>query len=147
MPKTENGPVVCELIAASPAWARLEDQIKWHDTKSQQCKRSHARWDAVQSLLIVFRASFNKVLQWLSNTKSKQLDLWLKYRTLTETLEREKRFFLSAIGPYQNMHVSDRICELAIRVEGILEDNHDKWFDSVRHFNQKTNLAQNDDEE
>ena len=58
--------------------------------------------------------------------------LWVTYRSTAERLKHEKYLFLSAAGPYRDMQESDRLVQLAERVEEHVSTEHANWFNETR---------------
>ncbi len=123
----------------SPAWARLEDQIAWYDSKSQY----NQRWfKALKVLQIVVAAAIPVAVgEWSSGVVGaagalivvleglQQLQqyqqLWTTYRSTAERLKHEKYLFLAQAGPYAGAERPEAM--LAERVEGLVSQEHAAW--------------------
>lgn len=147
---TDNSIQPCEPIAPKevinhPAWQRLLDQCNWYDTKSIKCQRRYKTIKMIQILLSVSIPVFSlldaALAKWLTASSGATIaflegllhmnqyaTLWITYRSTAEQLKHEKFLFLSHAGPYRNMQDSERLMELAERVEEHVSSEHANWF-------------------
>lgn len=136
-----------------PTWARLEDQISWHEHKSIDAQRAYRR---IKTAEIVFAASIPFLAGFQDNlgallepgqvllpailiavlgiavvilegfTHINQYHRsWLAHRTTCEALKQEKFLFLAGAGPYAE--VDDKLLHLAERVESLLSQDRGRW--------------------
>ena len=128
-----------EAAASDPTWARLEDQLRWYDTKSQSCQRVFKRTKLLQLVIgaavpvlalievhagitasfaavVVVLEGSQQLYQWQSN--------WILYRSTAEALKHEKFLFIAGAGPYGG---DNRGVVLAERTEGLVSQEHAKW--------------------
>lgn len=128
------------MRAASPTWARLQDQIGWYDRKSSECQSWFKRlkicqivtaaaipvmaaasvptaWIGGAGALIVVLEGLQQLQQYQQN--------WAAYRATCERLKHERFLFLAQAGPYAA--AGDREALLAERVEGLVSQEHAAW--------------------
>jgi len=124
---------------------RLDDQIAWHDAKSQQNQKSYKR-------LRAFELTAASAIPLLSGAlKSDELgylwvgalgasiaicsgvlalfkfhELWIEYRSVAETLRRHRFLFVTKARPY---HEADAFTTLVEAVEGVLAKQSASWSD------------------
>jgi hypothetical protein len=126
--------------SASPAWARLEDQLAWYDTKSQYNQRWFkalkicqivtaavipvAAAESAPAWLISGIGALILVLEGLQQLQQYQQN-WTTYRSTAERLKHEKFLFLARAGPYAAAENPDAL--LAERVEGLVSQEHAAW--------------------
>jgi uncharacterized protein DUF4231 len=125
---------------ASPAQARLREQIAWYDGKSQHNQRWFKRlkiWQMVTAAAIPFAASVSAplwvaggggavivVLEGLQQLQQYQQN-WTTYRATCERLKHEQFLFMAAAGPYKAASEPEAL--LAERVEGLVSQEHAAW--------------------
>jgi len=125
---------------ASPAWERLETQIKWYSGGAKRNKRWYLRIKVVQIVsaavipvlaaaslptwvagglgaLIVVLESIQQLFQFHSN--------WTHYRSTSEALKHEKYLYLARAGAYAK--AADPTALLCERVEGRVSQEHAAW--------------------
>jgi hypothetical protein len=127
----------------SPAWPRLQEQIKWYGEKS----RDNQRWfKALKICQIVTAAAIPVaagasapawlvggagalivVLEGLQQLQQYQQN-WTSYRSTCEQLKHEKFLFLAHAGPYAEDPDPEAL--LAERVEGLVSQEHAAWVSS-----------------
>jgi Protein of unknown function (DUF4231) len=124
----------------SPAWARLEDQIRWYDAKSRQNQRWF-KWlkicQIVTAAAIPVAAAASApvwlmggggavivILEGLQQLEQYQQN-WTTYRSTCERLKHEKFLFLSHTGLYGAAPRPDAL--LAERVEGLVSQEQASW--------------------
>jgi hypothetical protein len=140
---TEDHParpgVIETPLAGGQAWARLEDQLRWYDTKSVAAQRAYRFAKVVQLVVgaavpvvalaevpdtltailgatVVVIEGVQQLYQWQTN--------WVLYRSTAEALKHERYLFLAQAGPYLS---NDRDKVLAERIEGLVSQEHAKW--------------------
>ncbi len=130
---------------ASPAWERLEDQLRWYERNSARCKRAFHRLKVAQIVIaaaipvtaalgasaavagslgaaIVVLEGLQQLFQYQQN--------WTGYRATAESLKHEKFLYLSHAGPYRDG--GDREAALAERVEARVSTEHAAWVNEQR---------------
>jgi hypothetical protein len=137
-------------LPASPAQARVEEQIDWYDRKSQYNQRWFKRLKICQlvtAAAIPFVASISApvwvaggggalivVLEGLQQLQQYQQN-WITYRATCERLKHERFLFLSHAGPYANDEDPEAL--LAERVEGLVSQEHAAWVSHREDANRK----------
>jgi hypothetical protein len=127
----------------SPAWERLENQLRWYAAKSQDHKRWYRSLKVAQIVVaaaipvvaaagasaavagglgavIVVLEGFQQLFQFQQN--------WIAYRGTAEALKHERFLYLAAAGPYAGSDRRDGV--LAERVEGLVSQEHAAWSDA-----------------
>ncbi|MCW2611820.1 MAG: hypothetical protein QOC93_3771 [Actinomycetota bacterium] len=122
-----------------PTWDRLEDQLRWYDTRSVAAQRWYKRVKAVEivvaaavpvlagisapaavtagvAAVVVVLEGLQQLNQWQTN--------WVQYRSTAEALKHERYLYLAQAGPYGG---DDRRRALAERLEGLVSQEHAKW--------------------
>ena len=140
--ETEADAVVVDrvVVSASPAEARLEDQIAWYDAKSQHNQRWFKLLKVCQIItaaaipvaagasapawLVGGAGALIVVLEGLQQLQQYQQN-WITYRATCEALRHEKYLFLAHAGPYAG--TADGRPLLADRIEGLISQEHAKW--------------------
>ena len=121
-------------------YSRLEQQIKWYDSKSIQSQRYYKRIKIAEicfSALIPFVARINSeitaflgvaivifeglqhVNQWSQN--------WITYRSTCEALRHEKYSYIGRSGVYDGKADEEALRVLIGRVESLISTEHAKW--------------------
>lgn len=134
----------------SPAWARLQDQLAWYDSKSQLCQRRFKLLKVLQlvlaaaipvaagvsapSWLVGGAGALIVVLEGLQQLEQYQQN-WTSYRSTAEQLKHEQFLFLAAAGPYAG--TPDRDAVLAERVESLVSQEHAAWVANRDQANKK----------
>lgn len=127
---------------------RLEDQIGWYDTKSQQAQGRFKKVrviELVAAIAIPFVAGVATVntityLQWVIAVLGVVVAVtaalvglydwqenWINYRSTAEMLKHEKYVYLTRVKPYDG---EDAFALLVERVEGLVSTEHSKWQES-----------------
>jgi len=122
---------------------RLDDQIKWYDTKSMKAQRSYKRlksleiamsaviplligfiedWKVWSTIIGVLGVLITGIEGWLSLTKYHEN--WIEYRSICETLRHEKYMYLTRTGVYDADHPFKMLVE---RVESIISKENVNW--------------------
>lgn len=128
----------------SNTWQRLEDQLKWYDTKSVSCQRKYKVMKCLQIVLsisipILVHVPYS-VMVWIVSVAGgliaalevfQQLGqyptLWITYRSIAECLKHEKYLFLAGAGAYHELDSNNCLVSLAERIEEIVSPTHAKW--------------------
>lgn len=138
-----------DAVKSHPAWARLEDQIDWYDSKSKYNQRWYKGLKIVQVLLAVgipvATHADPAIAKWLTSIAgaliavlegiqhmNQHSTLWVMYRSTAERLKHEKYLVLSAAGPYKGLSEADRLTTLAERVEEHVSTEHANWFNETQ---------------
>jgi Protein of unknown function (DUF4231) len=123
----------------SPAQQRLEEQIRWYDTKSRLNQRwfkllkicqivtaaaipvaagdGAPRWSiGAAGALIVVMEGLQQLQQYQQN--------WITYRSTCERLRHEKFLFAAHAGPYAGPNPEALLAE---RVESLVSQEHAAW--------------------
>jgi hypothetical protein len=135
----------------SPTEERLEDQINWYDTKSQQAQR---RFKTMKGLVIALAAAIPVVaafeapvyvagilgavvvvLEGLLHAYQYHTN-WLTYRSAAEALKREKYLYLARADVYSR--VQDPVRLLSRRIEGLISQEHGRWIATLQHEDRDT---------
>jgi hypothetical protein len=150
MDNAEQGASAAQAVYSpeTAAWQRLEDELHWYDTKSNNCQRTFKQFKLLQIVIAAavpvlaalsapaaVTASFAAVVvvlegaqqlyQWQTN--------WVLYRATAEALKHERYLYLAQAGPYTG---ADRYRVLAERVEGLVSQEHAKWTEARSHDNE-----------
>ena len=127
------------LVAASPAWDRLEEQIAWYDRESTESQRWFKGLKIVQIVtaaaipvaaaasapltLLGAGGALIVVLEGLQQLQQYQ-ENWITYRSTCERLRAERYLYLSRAGPYA---AGGAEAVLAARVEGLVSQENAAW--------------------
>lgn len=123
---------------------RLDDQIKWYDSKSMLAQKRYKKMRLIiiiSSSLIPFLVAFSDsriclkviigLLGVLITTSegilnvNKDQELWIEYRSICETLQHEKHMYLFQSGVYDE---SEKQFEFFVeRVESIISKENVNW--------------------
>jgi hypothetical protein len=136
-------------IANHSAWLRLEDQLNWYNSKSQKCQFCYKSLKMLQVLLAVLIPVWGLLptyyVRWATalggvaialieaiQQINQYSTLWVMYRSTAERLKHEKYLFLSSAGPYRELTDSERLIQLAERVEEHVSTEHANWFNETK---------------
>ena len=123
-------------------YARLEQQIRWYDTKSGECQRYYKNvklaefifsgavpiaalaldnglWAAGIGAVAVVLEGFQQLYQWHHN--------WITYRSTCEALRHEKYSYLGRSGVYDRLEDGEAKKLLVERIESLISTEHAKW--------------------
>ena len=122
---------------------RLDNQIAWYDKKSMYCQKKYKRIKVIQIIstaIIPFLASFVLELKFLLSIISalgvlvtvlegvlslnKYHENWIEYRSICETLQREKYMFSGKAGVYSD---EGAFVTLVERIETIISKENINW--------------------
>ncbi|MBP1744890.1 MAG: hypothetical protein H6Q58_1868 [Firmicutes bacterium] len=133
-----------ESLQKEPVWERLEAQINWYEGKSRKNRKIFKMMKFIQitmailipaivhvdlpitkwiiSILGVLIAIFESV-QYMNQYEA----TWISHSVIAERLEREKFLFLSVAGHYQTLDETERLTQLAERVEELISIEQPNW--------------------
>lgn len=122
-------------------YPRLEQQIRWYDTKSGEAQRNYKwvkyaeltlgvaipisalAWSGIATAIIGAVAfmleGLQQVNQWQHN--------WITYRSTCEALRHEKYSYLGRSGSYDGLNDHEAMKALVERVESLISTEHSKW--------------------
>lgn len=128
-------------VAASPTWARLQEQIGWYDRKSGHSQRWFKGLKVGQIVIaaaIPVMASISESPAWLIGGAGALIVVieglqqlmqyqqnWIAYRSTCERLKHEQYLFLARAGPYAAAPAPEAL--LAERIEGLVSQEHAAW--------------------
>jgi len=127
----------------------VDNQIEWYDkesTSNQNWYKTIRTLVIIVSVLIPLFAGFlNEKTLWMKFaigaagalvailesilTLRKYKDNWIQYRSTCENLQREKRFFLTESGRYENIETPFKL--FVKTVETITSDENVKWIENM----------------
>ncbi len=128
----------------------VDDQIDWYDKKSnsnQSWYKNIRTIVIIVSVLIPLFAGFlNENTLWMKFaigaagalvailesilTLRKYKDNWIHYRSVNESLRREKRFFLTQSGRYENAKTPFKL--FVKTIETITSEENVKWIENAK---------------
>ena len=125
---------------------RVEDQIKWlsrESSKNQRWYKKLRTMEIVMGCAIAYLVSHAELVpvQFLAGAMGVAVaaiggllslyqyqEKWVEYRVTTESLKREKYFFLTGTAPYDG---DDKFSILVSRVEAILAAENMQWAEAT----------------
>lgn len=132
-------------------YLRLEQQIKWYDTKSAQAQRAFKGvkvaefvfsalvppaaliWNgwitAALGVIVVVLEGFQQLYQWQHN--------WITYRSTCEALRHEKYTYLGRSGSYDGMDDTEARKALVERTKSLVSTEHAKWISRQEYANKQ----------
>ena len=127
-------------------YERLEQQIRWYDTKSGQAQKYFKNVkvaEFVLSAIVPFTATWNGwvtgavglgalLLEGLQQLNQWQHN-WITYRSTCEALRHEKYAYLGRSGSYDGMTDEEAKKALVERTEALISTEHAKWISGVRN--------------
>ena len=151
----QNNASVSQNVGQHPAWARLNDQISWYDSKSGRAQRFYKGLKFLQLLMAVAIPILSQLdpiyAKWSTAVAGALIailegvqhmnqysTLWFTYRSTAERLKHEKHLFLSKAGPYRGLVDDDALIALAERVEEHVSTEHANWFNETTRTNAAT---------
>ena len=136
----------------NPTLERLEDQLKWYDSKSiynQKIYKTLKIFEIILAALIPFIVStefipHNKlitaffgvlivIIEGLQGLNQYQNN-WTRYRSVAEGLKHEKYLWVANAGPYND---ENKDAVFAERIESLISQEHSKWVSTTQQSNQK----------
>jgi Protein of unknown function (DUF4231) len=140
----EQEPFVPDRVAEHPAWARLNDQLRWYSEKSRFNQDRYKQIKTAQLILAgsipVFALVGAVWGRWITAILGASVailegfqqlgqynNLWVSYRATAEQLKHEKFLFLASSGPYRTLGQDEALKRLAERVEEQVSTEHAKW--------------------
>lgn len=122
-------------------YPRLEQQIRWYDSKSGEAQRYYKRvkyaeialgaaipisalaWTGIATAVIgavtLLLEGLQQINQWQHN--------WITYRSTCEALRHEKYSYLGRSGSYDGLDDEEARKALVERVESLISTEHSKW--------------------
>ena len=127
---------------------RYEDQINWYSDKASQNKIFYHvfQWGVIvlSATVPVLVASVPKTHQWITITISiilaigtaalktfKFQETWINYRTVSETLKKEKHFYDAVLDDYGDSE--DKEALFVERVESLISRENSLWITTHKH--------------
>jgi len=121
---------------------RYEHQISWYDTKSAKNKRLYMvfQWGVIvlSAVVPVMVVCFSRNGKWVTVVIAMILAIgtaalktfkfqenWINYRTIAETLKKEKYFYQANLDDYAD--ASDKESLFIERVESLISREHSLW--------------------
>lgn len=121
---------------------RYSDQVNWYDRKSARNKKFYCifQWSVIvlSATLPVLVVSLSNDHKWISATLAvilaigtaglktfKLQENWINYRTMAETLRKEKYFYDAGIDDYSDPSGANAL--FVERVEALISREHSLW--------------------
>ncbi|MFC1569790.1 DUF4231 domain-containing protein [bacterium] len=136
---------------------RLDDQIQWYDKKSISSQKAYKRIRSMEiifaalipllSVISVYEGLIKIIIALLGtaivifagiNGMNKYQELWIGYRTTTETLKHHKYLFEAQCTPYNK---NDAFVRLVENVEAIISREHSNWSSMIKDQQKKQNKS------
>lgn len=132
-------------------YPRLEQQIRWYDSKSKVAQRfykyvkfgeiccavfipffakSNPDITAILGMMVVILEGLQQINQWSHN--------WITYRSTCEALRHEKYSYLGKSGAYSQANNEEAKRILTQRVESLISTEHAKWISRQEYDVNKT---------
>ena len=136
-------------------YPRLEQQIRWYDSKSGRAQLTY-KWvkagEFILSAFVPFTALFNGpvtavlgigvvVLEGLQQLNQWQHN-WITYRSTCEALRHEKYTYLGRSGSYDGLDDTEAKKALVERIESLISTEHAKWISRQEYANKELTAAQ-----
>lgn len=134
--------------------SRLDDQIDWYDRKSLWNQKWYKRLQIVvliAAATIPFLTAYSDEVAWIKfvigilglaiAAITAILGLyafqenWIKYRTVCESLKKEKYKYLTRIAPYDNERAFALLVE---QVEGLISKENTEWSRKLENASEKS---------
>jgi hypothetical protein len=151
----EGKPTVTQLAPtpveqADPTLERLEDQIRWYDTRG---RKAQVRFKVLRGQVMIAAAAIPvlaafdapgyvaAILGSVVVVTEGILQLnqyhqnWITYRSTAEALKHEKYLFLARADIYARPANPTRL--LAERIEGLVSQEHGRWASTRRQVSEK----------
>lgn len=136
------GTMAAPDLAQEPesGYARLDQQLRWYDSKSLEAQWWYKRVKLVQFILgalvpltatldgvvtallgaaVIVLEGLQQINQWQHN--------WITYRSTCEALRHEKYMYLGKAGIYDTPNEEERRKLLVERTEALISTEHSKW--------------------
>jgi len=110
---------------------RLDDQINWY---SQKSKTSQNWFKTLRVIEIIAAATIPFVAGFISLSKFQEL--WIEYRTTSETLKHHKYLFLTKSSPYDS---EDAFQALVQTVEALISKENSNWNNYIKQTEKEKN--------
>ena len=121
---------------------RYQEQVDWYDAKAGKNKRLYLvfQWGNVVLAVVtpVLVVSLPESLKWITAATAVLLGIgtaglktfkfqenWILYRTIAETLKKERHLYAARVDGYGRAHVPERL--FVERVEAIISREHSLW--------------------
>lgn len=138
---------------------RYEKEMDWYDTRSAQNKKLYLcfQWGAISisAIVPVLIAFLPEKINWITATIAAILAIitaalktfkfhenWLSYRTIAETLKKEKYLYEAELIEYRNS--SDKESLFISRIEGLISKENSLWISMQSQANEDENVTEND---
>ena len=137
---------------------RLDDQMNWFDKKSQFNQKRYKQIKSTEiilaaliplmagyidnlPILVYFIGAFGALITILEamNTLNNYQENWLKFRTMAESLKKERFLFLTQSIPYDGPNA---FAELVLKVEALLTEENSQWVEAMRKQQQELSNQQ-----
>ena len=136
---------------------RYEKEIDWYDTTSTKNKMRYYRfqWSAliISPIVPVLVACLPETIKWITATIAAVLAIitaalkafkyqenWLNFRTIAETLKKEKYFYEAELNDYSDS--SDKEALFVERVEALISKENSLWISTHNQANEDSNEAE-----
>lgn len=127
---------------------RYQDQINWYSDKASKNKVFYQcfQWSVIvlSAAVPVLVASMPEEYQWFTVSVAIVLAIgtaalktfkfqenWINYRTVSETLKKEKHFYDAGLDDYTN--IDDREALFVERVESMISRENSMWVTTHQH--------------
>lgn len=121
---------------------RYEHQVNWYDTKSAKNKKLYLffQWGVIvlSAIVPVLVVSLTQGLKWVTAAIAAILAIgtaglktfkfqenWINYRTIAETLKKEKYFYEAELDDYRDSSGKESL--FVERVESLISREHSLW--------------------
>jgi Protein of unknown function (DUF4231) len=125
---------------------RYKDQVEWYSSRATTNKRLYVvfQWTVIgfSSIVPALVVGLPESFKWLTASLSvvvaigtaaiktfKYQELWLNYRTISETLKKEHVFYTHSLGDYNGSEEPDRL--FIERVETLISRENSLWVISM----------------
>lgn len=137
---------------------RYEKEINWYDTTSTKNKKFYNffQWGAISisAIVPVLVACLPEKIKWITATIAailaiitaalkafKYQENWLNFRTIAESLKKEKHFYDAELNDYSNS--SDKEAVFVERVEALISKENSLWISTHTQTADDDNGAEN----
>lgn len=137
---------------------RYEKGIKWYDTKSTNNKKLYIcfQWGAISisAIVPVLVACLPEKIKWVTAIIAailaiitaalkafKYQENWMNYRTIAETLKKEKYFYEAALNDYNDS--DDKEALFVKRVEVLISKENSLWITTHNQTNEDNDTEKN----
>ena len=130
---------------------RYEKEIEWYDTSSVKNKKCYYRfqWSAlvISPVVPVLVACLPESMKWATATIAailaiitaalkafKYQENWLNFRTIAESLKKEKYYYEAGLNEYNNS--ADKEALFVERVEALISKENSLWINANKKMNE-----------